>query len=448
MSTWRMCGMALALTFLSGCGLPTLSMFADSSVPIAPSGPSVAALIANIKCELWEAANDTTQLPYYDEVPSLPPHVPKDGSLEDDPERNFTLRNLFEEIEFIAELKLTLDVTDSGAVNPSANFIKPYAAAGTNVVLAVGGQAYDSAHRNIDIFQSVDFSRLVESPRHRLYVKGFSVGPYKFNKFPHEPGPAKSPYVVYGPGTPPCDHGIGLHGNLGLKEVLATGAIAARMQDVAVLATPPGASGSTVFNQPPPSGFNGYAFGQVNTQIDFTINLDINAGPNWTLLKFKGPNVTGGGGANGQGLLNFSRQDKDTVVLTFMPVCIRQKYFPKAWLNLSVQKLKFPASTSYSGSLNGTIKDGEIKAGFTAVEPPGDTSKPPQLPAISYPADYDPPMSYGTPIWANQLPPCLSSEGEAARQAAPAAARMNLQLNSIDNALRQQQQELQQLQNR
>jgi hypothetical protein len=105
MCTWRMCGIALALPFSSGCGLPALSLFADSSVPTAPSGPSVAALIANIKCELWEAANDTTQLPYYDDVPGLPPHVPKDGPLEDDPERNFTLKNLFEEIEFIAELK-------------------------------------------------------------------------------------------------------------------------------------------------------------------------------------------------------------------------------------------------------------------------------------------------------------------------------------------------------
>jgi hypothetical protein len=445
MGTWRNCGMALTLSLLSGCGLPAFSWFGDSSLPIAPSGPSVAALLANIKCELYDAANDNTTLPYYDDVPGLPPHVPASGPLPDDPERNFNLTNLFQEIEFVAELKLTLDVTDSGAVNPSANFIKPYVAAGTNLTLAVGGQAYDSGHRTIDLYQSIDFQRLVLSPPHRLYRQGFSVGQYKF-KFKLEPGwergrpaQAKAPYGDLA--VPNCDQGIGLHGYLGLKEVLATSAIATRMQDVAVLMGPAGPSGgnSTVYNQSV-SGLNSYAFGQVGTQIDFTINLDINAGPNWTLLKFKGPNVASAGGSNGQGLLNFSRQAKDTLVLTVLPVCIRQKYFPKGWLNLTEDKLKFPPSTSYIG----TLDQGKL----TVAQPPADKTKDPQLPAVSYPVEYVPPMSFGTPIWANQLPPCLSAQGQAALAAAPSAAKSSLQIESLDNAIRQQQLQLQQLQNR
>lgn len=61
-----------------------------------------------------------------------------------------------------------------------------------------------------------------------------------------------------------------------------------------------------------------------------------------------------------------------------------------------------------------------------------------QLPPITFPAEYDPPMSYVTPIWANNLPPCRSAAGAAAYASASGAARTNNQLEGIDSLLRRQ----------
>ena len=154
---------ATALTVASVCGrgLPSFTLYSDRSLQVAPAGPSVAALIANVKCELWEAANDTTQLPYYEDTPAM-----KEEHFADDSDRNFTLKILFEEIEHVAELKLT------GAVNPSANSITPYSNANTNMTLAVCGQLAESADRILDILQSIDFQRLVASPEESSVCPG------------------------------------------------------------------------------------------------------------------------------------------------------------------------------------------------------------------------------------------------------------------------------------
>jgi hypothetical protein len=347
---------------LTGCGLPPLMLGENLSMAVAPSGPSVAALVANIKCELWEAANDTTKLPYYKDLPGLPPHEP---SHHPSPDREFNLHNLFVEIEYVADYKLTLQVTDTGALNPSANFIKNLPAAGTNLTLAVGGQLSEQADRFIDIYQSVDFSRLVGSPENPRYTAVRKVPGHLDKPFPKiSDRLAELPEQIEG-GPSPCSHGALLGGRLGLKEALATYAITSRMQDVAVLLSPSGSSsGGTLYGQQISlTGFNGYAFGQMDSQIDFTILMDVNGGPEWTLATFKGPTVTGGGGANGQGLLNFSRQAKDTVLVTVIPVCIRAKYFPQGWLKYTPQELANGAKPkSTASTVRGALKGGEIDA--------------------------------------------------------------------------------------
>jgi hypothetical protein len=200
---------------LTGCGLPPLVLWEDPSLAVAPSRPSVAALVANIKCELWEAANDTSELPYYLDLPGLPLHRP---SQHPSPDRLFNLKNLFVEIEYVADYKLTLQVTDTGALNPSANFIKNLPAAGTNLTLAVGGQLSEQADRSIDIYQSVDFARLVASPENPRYTAVRKIPGHADKPFPKVPKSlAEHPYE--GPlGESPCDHGALLGGRLGLKE--------------------------------------------------------------------------------------------------------------------------------------------------------------------------------------------------------------------------------------
>jgi hypothetical protein len=399
-------------------------LWEDPSLPIAPSGPSVAAVVANIKCELWEAANDTTELPYYLDVPELPLHAP---SQHPAPDRVFNLKNLFVEIEYVADFKLTVQVTDTGALNPSANFIKNLPTAGTNFTLAVGGQLTEQANRFIDIYQSVDFARLVASPENPRYTA--------LRKLlgRDDPFPKVSDRLALRPdvdglrGASPCDHGALLGGRLGLKEALATYVINARMQDVAVLLNPKSSSGATLYGQQISlPGFSGYAFGQMDTQIDFTVTMDVNGGPNWTLASFKGPTATGAGGANGTGLLNFSRLAKDTVLVTVLPVCIRQKYFPKDWLKHKPEDFVNGAKpNSTVSTVQGTLKGEDINAKITQSESEKNTV------SLSYPIQYNPEMFFGTPVWANYLPPCLSPAGQAALAAAPAVARTNNQLQGL-----------------
>jgi hypothetical protein len=382
-----------------------------------------------VKCELWEAANSTEPLPYYEDIPALTVR-----EFPQDPERNFNLKNLFTEVEYIADYKLTLQVTDTGAVNPSANFIKNYAAPMTNLALAVGGQISDQGDRFIDLYQSVDFARLVASPENPLFARDVTVPGFPPFKFPKPPSRLARPPYASAEDTSPCSHGQALAGNLGLKEALASYAISARMQDIAVLLNPnpTSPSGGTLYGQPSPlSSFNGYAFGQMDTQVDFTLTLDVNGGPNWTLITFKGPNVTGAGGSNGNGLVNVSRLVKDTLIITVMPVCIRPKYFPKEWEHVTADKL-VPGTApvpQYAAKIVGTVKEGNISAEVQAKQ-----QVAPQLP-LHYPVEYTPPMFYGTPIWANYLPPCLSAAGQAALGAAQAAARTNNQLEGINNLL-------------
>jgi hypothetical protein len=200
----------------------------------------------------------------------------------------------------------------------------------------------------------------------------------------------------------PCDRGGELGGDLGLKETLATALVAARMNDIAVfesLGTGGDTTTATVNGQKAPSQINNYAFGQIGAQIDFTIVAGINGGPNWTLTHFKGPIAGGGGGGGGgQGLFNFNRQAKDTLLITFLPVCIRQKYVPVQWERL--------------------FDKGE--------KPPKDLSP------LIYPTQYDNQhLNFGTPGWANYLPPCNSPAGQTAKIKAPSAARMNNENLSI-----------------
>jgi hypothetical protein len=360
----------------------------DQRLPVAPVGPTVAALMANIKCELYKAANDNTPLPYLNDTPDL---TYRRFWRDEDPTyyRSFTLRNYFSEIEYVAVFELSLEVVHTTGANPSLNFITPYTAAMTNFTLAVGGQVNETADRTIDFYQTVDFQRLVPSPQNSWYAR---------NNFKPEP---PQQYSIDESTT--CNRGTELAGDLGLRETIATAAITARMEDVAALVD----SGNKLYGGTAPQKLGGYDFGQYDANIIFTINAGVNGGPNWTLTHFKGPagggGMGGGGGAGGmggtggggnQGLLNFNRQTKDTLTISFLAVCIRQKYVPVKW-------------------------EGAIG----------------KLPTLQGYIGYTPRMNYGTPVWGNYLPPCDSPEGRAAKAAAPATGKSNVQIQKLNDLL-------------
>jgi len=71
---------------------------------------------------------------------------------------------------------------------------------------------------------------------------------------------------------------------------------------------------------------------QFGSFVNFIVSYGLNGGPNWTLATFKGPSGGGGGGGGGGGssgsggggggqLLNISRQDTDSLTITFVAAC-------------------------------------------------------------------------------------------------------------------------------
>jgi len=411
---YRISAIAVAFSCLTGCTLPNFVSAPDNK-NIAPSGPKVADLIANLKCEMWEAAHDENVLPYYEDTPSL---TVRDFS-KAPPDRQFTLENLFREIDFVAEAQFTLDVTGAAAFNPSIGYVMPTKQSSFNLTLSIGAQLSDTAHRNLILYSSVEGERLVASPKSPLFDRNFI-----------EVEPAEPSILARDPtnGAVPCGNGEELQGRLGLKEVLATSIIAERMNDVAVYQDTTGTG--TVNGVAAPSQFSNYAFGEISTQVDFTIVEGGNGGPNWKLEHFTGP----GGGTSG--LFNASRQVKDTLIVTFLPVCIRQEYFPKEWdpdFHGVPHQLPKPTNTDVSQRTDITRTAGagqkqqshEDKHSTISTVVTGDLGKRPPPPAVTYPAKYEPEMVVGTPGWANYLPPCGSPQGVQARAAATAQARTN-----------------------
>jgi hypothetical protein len=462
----------LAGSLVGGCtGLPSFVLFGDNSIPAAPVGPTVAALIANLKCELWDAANDNTnEFPFYYDDISLDPHQ-RSNRFGDSIKSYFTLEKLFQQIDYVATASYTLDVFQTSGINPSINSIVPYPNPAFNFTLAVGGQLSDTGHRNIVISSSVDFLRLVNSPENPYYKE---LGKNAIQ----EPALALDPRGVDSKDRPwrepggsyPCDRGEELGGQLGLKEALATSAMAANMNDVAVFQAPGGTTvhGATVnFGQ---GGASQFTLGQFSTQIDFTITAGISGGPNWTLSHFKGPNAgsggsgggsgssggsgsggssggsgsggTGGsGGAGGSGgnssFANVNRQTKDTVVVTFIPVCIREEYFPKDWLTdlrcvdrlctarVATKRKTLTSPLEYVRWLDSMKVDPatgkvDLTTGLGTAVFTG-----PRGVQIEIPGEEVDSMGVGTPGWANYLPPCNSPEGLQSRATAPARAYNN-----------------------
>ena len=121
----------LASQLLSGC--TTIPSFVLSNTSEKnPAGPKVAALVSNVKCELWAAVRSDTTLPFYVNSPDL---KQKNHVVGDD--RKFDLTNLFKEIEYVGETTFTLDVTETGAFNPTTFQTSPVANVGIKRSAAV-----------------------------------------------------------------------------------------------------------------------------------------------------------------------------------------------------------------------------------------------------------------------------------------------------------------------
>ncbi|MEI9401725.1 hypothetical protein [Mesorhizobium argentiipisi] len=306
----------------------------------APAGPKIAALIANLKCELYQAANDDSHvIPRYFNDPGL---ARREDNAVVSTDRRFTLKNLFQEIEYVGEAQLQLDATSTVGSSPSTKFVN-LGAISTPLTLSADGSLSEGSHRVLTLFSSMDFERLVRSPPHKDLLD--------------TEGPAA--HFAYGAEKPsvPCGEGRELGGTLGIQEMLMYYFMTADMNDISVWPTKTPSGTPKIAN----SDLK-YSIGQIQTIVDFTITSGVKGGPSWVIDRFTGPNSS-------DGLLNYKRIAKDQLTLTFIPICIRQKY----------------------KALN----------------------KGPRF-------EYDPELVDGTPRWANYLPPCTTAAADKAGAVAQA----------------------------
>ncbi len=242
----------------------------------------VASIMANLKCELWTAANDREAMPQFENDISLE----REKHSVPEPDRVFNLQNIFAAIEYVGEIELTIDAEQTTGSSPSLSF--PGLGSDANpLTIGVNASVSEKGHRANTTYHSVDFERLVEGKEQRA---------------------AKAPSL-------PCGRGTELGGHLGIKENLKMGIVASSMNDLSVWpknASNPGAGTDTGVESK-------YTVGQIHASIDFTTTTSVSGGPNWELTHFEGPN-------SNEGLFNHKRQALNQVTFTFLPICIRGKF--------------------------------------------------------------------------------------------------------------------------
>ncbi|MBY3187929.1 hypothetical protein [Rhizobium laguerreae] len=274
----KMISTVLAATTLASCsGVPPYDLASSDKTYGAPV-IRVASIMANLKCELWAAANDQTELPQFenDTTLALEQHeVPANN-------RRFTLQNIFGAIEYVGEVELTIDATNTAGANPSLSF-PGLGSAAHPLSIGLDAGLSEKGHRSNTTYHSIDFERLVEGPE--------------------QPAAARP--------VGSCGRGSELRGHLGLAENLKMGLVASSMNDLSVFpnnASNPGVKGDVIDAK--------YTAGQIHAVIDFTTTASVSGGPKWELEHFVGPN-------SNEGLFNHKRESLNQMTFTFLPICIR-----------------------------------------------------------------------------------------------------------------------------
>ncbi|HSO93364.1 MAG TPA: hypothetical protein VLS53_02700 [Candidatus Dormibacteraeota bacterium] len=180
---------------------------------------------------------------------------------------------------YVTYASLTVDVTVNEGFTPTLS-----ALGGGTRSLSVGGQVSGQQHR--DMTQT--FTLLLDPG----YADP-SLYP-NFNKAKADACPKKDPLQT--------NSSRGIHGDLGLKEVIAAGLMQVLPADfILPLPAPDDHSGSAV-------QLSSSLVPNFGTTIDFALTYGLNGGPNWTLTHFTGP---------GTSWLDWSRTAKDTLVISF-----------------------------------------------------------------------------------------------------------------------------------
>jgi hypothetical protein len=237
------------------CGCSTLPHF-DNAVTPEQIGPRVSDIVNEIQCEILYSVNKSKSQ-------DSPLAALQDG-------------------QYVANVNLTLDVTDDQGVNPALSYIHPYITSGLNFTAVLNGQLTGQQHRNFNVTFTLLFDR----------------------DTPTEPKLKK------------CrgdNDRSGLIGNLGIEEIIATGlryATGSEYKNEDPYKIPALGVDKRLASDPLTGG--AALAPNFGSTIDFTLVFGVGGGPNWTLTHFTGVNPAG--------LLSFTRTNKDTLVLSMARV--------------------------------------------------------------------------------------------------------------------------------
>jgi hypothetical protein len=286
-----------------GCVTPSLNV-----VPTLPTAPTVPQVERHLTCVLARAMDR---------------HLKAEAAKTPD----YALWHHLIEDNFLATINLTLFVTQTQGLNPSLNFITPLTNLGSpiktivessngttsvqnatmntnNLTLAVGFQLAGMQDHNFVETYIVDLRRLYSE----MYATPDGVLA-TCNELDRTD----------------ASHGMryGLKGDLDLEETLESGleGLQAMPYTPVVTGSAPASKASQQASSASVSQSAGAS--SFSEKVDFSLLWGINGGPNWILLKFKGP--AGGSGASSQ-LVNYSRQKQDTLISTFAATCKSDEY--------------------------------------------------------------------------------------------------------------------------
>jgi hypothetical protein len=330
------------IPMLTGCyasHVPTFGLTSNVSGDLEKSSiPTVTDIANHLTCELYVAMQKRGVTP-----DSVRPSLPDDNAAIWNQDhllwQNLVINN------FVASVLLTLEVTNAGGVSPSLSFITPFAGSTTtNFTFGIGGQFTGTQDRTFTTSVPLDLSIIARS---NMDSEGMIT-------------------ATNGSGVRiPCRgggrDGVEIKGELGLAEILEDGLhIIDRTADLNVYEGSAPTAEQSIEGQPtgevkvaplggagapksPPT--TGGSLGPTNfgSQVQFTLLLTFNAGPNWTLTHFKGPGGGGGGGSgSGSGggssnLFNLNRTTIDTLNFSAAATCQTP--------SLYVPSLQFKANT-------------------------------------------------------------------------------------------------------
>jgi hypothetical protein len=243
----------IMLPLLAESSCATLPTF-DSTLSPQKIGPKVSDIIDDVQCEILSSVHNGKN----------DPSLFGDGA------------------EYVANVNLTLDVTDDNGINSSLAYVLPYGAS-TGFMGAITPQISGVQHRNFNETFTLVFSK--NTPINAMCNDS--------------------------------DKGIGIKGNLGLAEIISTGLPYSTGYKY----------GSNYPYLAPAINVNTYLYGNdpltnssalvpaFGSTVDFTLVYGIGGAPNWTITHFSGPSPSGGGS-----LISLMRTSKDTLVVSFARV--------------------------------------------------------------------------------------------------------------------------------